>query len=139
MKNWLRLKNTIEYFGLLERLNYLSFKGVVFDPLLSEAGSNSFTMSPTRWGELTNAIGLFTKNGANGGLMLKDTSLLNLQTGYLVEFELYLVKEFQRLKAKEQKQNHLNATLMLYLFPDLDSYFYSSLTRLNIFLPKVDS
>lgn len=67
VKNWLRLKNTIEYLGLWEKLYNPDFKGVEFDPLYQEAGSNAFTMSPTRWVETTNAIGLVTKSGANGG------------------------------------------------------------------------
>lgn len=58
VKNWMRLKNTIEYLGLWEQLNNLQFKGVEFDPLLKEAGSNAFTSSPTRWVELTNAQGV---------------------------------------------------------------------------------
>jgi hypothetical protein len=49
VKNWMRQKNTLEYLGLWERLHNPNFKGVEFDPLLTEAGSNSFTMSPTRW------------------------------------------------------------------------------------------
>ena len=53
VKNWMRQKNTLEYLGLWERLYNPSFKGVEFDPLLAEAGSNSFTMSPTRWIEIT--------------------------------------------------------------------------------------
>ena len=67
VKNWLRLKNTLEYLGLWEKLNNPRFKGVEFDPLLSDAGSNAFTMSPTRWIELTDAVGIITKNGAGGG------------------------------------------------------------------------
>ena len=55
VKNWMRQKNTLEYLGLWERLHNPNFKGVEFDPLLAEAGSNSFTMSPTRWVELTAA------------------------------------------------------------------------------------
>ena len=49
VKNWMRQKNTLEYLGLWERLHNPNFKGVEFDPLLTEAGSNSFTMSPTKW------------------------------------------------------------------------------------------
>ena len=58
VKNWLRSKNTLEYLGLWEQLNNPNFKGFEFDPLLKEAGSNAFTMSPTRWVELTNAVGI---------------------------------------------------------------------------------
>lgn len=53
----MRVKNTLEYLGLWESLNNLDFKGVEFDPFLREAGSNAFTMSPTRWIELTGTIG----------------------------------------------------------------------------------
>lgn len=67
VKNWMRLKNTLEYLGLWEKLNNLDFKGVEFDPLFKDAGSNTFTMSPSRWVEITGAIGIITKNGSGGG------------------------------------------------------------------------
>ena len=103
VKNWMRQKNTLEYLGLWEKLNNPKFKGVEFDPLLANAGSNSFTMSPTRWGELTAAIGIFTKNGAGGGTYAQRDIAFKFANWISVEFELYLVKEFQRLKAKEQE------------------------------------
>ena len=104
VKNWLRLKNTIEYLGLWEKLYNPDFKGVEFDPLYQEAGSNAFTMSPTRWVETTNAIGLVTKNGANGGTYAQKDIAFKFASWVSVEFELYLIKEFQRLKEEEQKQ-----------------------------------
>lgn len=104
VKNWLRLKNTIEYLGLWEKLYNSDFKGVEFDPLYQEAGSNAFTMSPTRWVETTNAIGLVTKSGANGGTYAQKDIAFKFASWVSVEFELYLVKEFQRLKEEEQKQ-----------------------------------
>ena len=67
VKNWMRLKNTLEYLGLWEQLNNPAFNGVDFDPLLRDAGSNTFTMSPTRWVELTGAIGIITKSDVGGG------------------------------------------------------------------------
>jgi len=104
VKNWMRLKNTLEYLGLWEQLNNPSFKGVEFDPLLKDAGSNAFTMSPTRWAELTNAIGIITKSGAGGGTYAQRDIAFKFASWVSVEFELYLVKEFQRLKEEEQKQ-----------------------------------
>ena len=104
VKNWMRQKNTLEYLGLWEKLNNPNFKGVEFDPLLAEAGSNAFTMSPTRWVELTSAIGIVTKNGAGGGTYAQRDIAFKFANWVSVEFELYLVKEFQRLKAKEQEQ-----------------------------------
>lgn len=104
VKNWMRLKNTLEYLGLWEQLNNPTFKGVEFDPLLRDAGSNAFTMSPTRWVELTGAIGIITKNGAGGGTFAQRDIAFKFASWVSVEFELYLVKEFQRLKEEEQKQ-----------------------------------
>ena len=103
VKNWLRSKNTLEYLGLWEQLNNPNFKGVEFDPLLKEAGSNAFTMSPTRWVELTNAVGIVCKNGANGGTYAQRDIAFKFASWVSVEFELYLIKEFQRLKEEEQK------------------------------------
>jgi hypothetical protein len=104
VKNWMRLKNTLEYLGLWELLNNPAFKGVEFDPLFKDAGSNTFTMSPSRWAELTGAIGIITKNGAGGGTYAQKDIAFKFASWVSVEFELYLVKEFQRLKQEEQKQ-----------------------------------
>ena len=103
VKNWMRQKNTLEYLGLWEKLYNPSFKGVEFDPLLAESGSNSFTMSPSRWVTLTSSIGIVTKNGAGGGTYAQRDIAFKFANWVSVEFELYLVKEFQRLKADEQK------------------------------------
>ena len=103
VKNWMRQKNTLEYLGLWERLHNPHFKGVEFDPLLAEAGSNSFTMSPTKWVELTSAIGITSTTGRNGGTYAITDIAFKFANWVSVEFELYLVMEFQRLKAKEQE------------------------------------
>ncbi len=104
VKNWLRSKNTLEYLGLWEMLNNPEFKGVEFDPLLKEAGSHAFTMSPSRWIELTNAKGLISKNGSKGGTYAQRDIAFKFASWVSVEFELYLIKEFQRLKEEEQRQ-----------------------------------
>ncbi len=104
VKNWFRLKNTLEYLGLWERLNNPSFKGVEFDPLLSEAGSNAFTMSPSRWIDTTNAKGVIVKIGSLGGTYAQRDIAFKFASWVSVEFELYLIKEYQRLKEEEQKQ-----------------------------------
>ena len=104
VKNWMRQKNTLEYLGLWERLHNPRFKGVEFDPLLAEAGSNSFTMSPSRWVEMTSAIGIISTTGRNGGTYAITDIAFKFANWVSVEFELYLVMEIQRLKAKEQEQ-----------------------------------
>jgi len=103
VKNWMRLKNTVEYLGVWEMLNNPHFKGVEFDPLLRESGSNAFTLSPSRWIELTNAIGIISKTGNNGGTFAQRDIAFKFASWVSVEFELYLIKEFQRLKEEEQK------------------------------------
>lgn len=103
VKNWMRLKNTVEYLGVWEMLNNPHFKGVEFDPLLRDAGSNAFTLSPSRWIEITNAIGIISKTGNNGGTFAQRDIAFKFASWVSVEFELYLIKEFQRLKEAEQK------------------------------------
>ena len=104
VKNWMRSKNTLMFLGLWEKLNNPTFKGVEFDPLMYEAGTNAFTMSPTRWVELTNAIGIVTKNGANGGTYAHRDIAFEFASWVNTEFKLYLITEFQRLKEQEQQQ-----------------------------------
>ena len=104
VKNWMRTKNTIEYLGLWEMLNNPNFKGVEFDPLFREAGSNAFTMSPTRWVELTNAIGIIIRGGVKGGTYAQRDIAFKFASWVSVEFELYLIKEFQRLKQEEHRK-----------------------------------
>ena len=65
--NWMRNHNTIEYLGIWEQLNNPDFKPIEFEGFLQEAGSNAFTLSPKKWAESTNAIGLFVKVGRGGG------------------------------------------------------------------------
>lgn len=103
VKNWMRLKNTIEYLGLWEKLNNPQFKGAEFDPLFLEAGTNAFTLSPTKWIELTGAIGIICTTGRNGGTFAQRDIAFKFANWVSVEFELYLVKEFQRLKEEEQR------------------------------------
>ena len=109
VKNWMRTKSTIEFLILWERLNNETLKGVDFDPLLKEAGSNSFTMSPSRWIELTNAKGIVVKRGAGGGTYAHKDIAFEFTSWISSEFKLYLLKEFQRLKEQEQKQLGWNA------------------------------
>jgi KilA-N domain len=67
VKNWMRSRTTIEFLGLWEKINNPNFKGVEFDSFLYQAGSNSFVLSPTKWIEATQAIGIVTKVGSGGG------------------------------------------------------------------------
>ena len=104
IKNWLRNRNTIEFLGIWEQLNNPYFKPVEFDRFRKEAGLNSFTMSPTKWINGTNALGLVAKSGRYGGTYAHKDIAFEFASWVSVEFKLYLIKEFQRLKESELKQ-----------------------------------
>ena len=101
--NWMRNRNTIEYLGLWETLYNPSFNPLEFEGFRRQAGLNAFTLSPTQWIDATNAIGLITKAGRYGGTYARSDIAFKFANWVSVEFELYLVMEFQRLKAKEQE------------------------------------
>ena len=65
--NWMRNRNTIEFLGIWETLYNPNFNPLEFEGIRKEAGLNDFTMSPTRWVELTNAIGIISQAGRYGG------------------------------------------------------------------------
>ena len=105
VKNWLRRKDTIEFIGLWERLNNPDFNVVEFDQFKNEAGHNYFTLSPKKWIEGVNAIGLISKAGKyNAGTLAHKDIALQFASWISPEINLYIIKEFQRLKAEEQKQ-----------------------------------
>jgi hypothetical protein len=113
VKNWMRLRSTLEYLGLWEKINNPNFNGVEFDPLLSESGKNSFTMSPTRWVNEYNAIGIKTKPTKNGGTFAHRDIALEFASWISAEVKLYIIKEFQRLKLEESEQLEWQGKRML--------------------------
>ena len=102
--NWMRNRNTIEYLGIWESLYNLNFKPIEFDRFRKEAGLNAFTLSPQKWIETTNAIGIISKSGRYGGTFAHKDIAFKFASWISVEFELYIIKEFQRLKEQEQAQ-----------------------------------
>lgn len=111
VKNWMRSRTTIEFLGLWEQLNNPDFKGVEFDSFLFEAGSNSFTLSPTKWIEATNAKGIISKMGNNGGTYAQKDIAFEFASWVSSGFKLYLIKEFQRLKEDENNRLKLEWNL----------------------------
>src|SRR3989338_11007789 len=107
VKNWLRNKDTIEFLGLWEKINNPQFKGVEFDSFLSEAGSNAFVLSPQRWIEKTQAIGIVSKSGITGGTYAYKDIAFEFALWISAEFKLYLIKKFQRLKEDESERKAL--------------------------------
>ena len=101
--NWMRNRNTIEYLGIWETLYNPSFKPIEFEGFKKEAGLNAFTLSPSKWIDSTGAIGIVVKNGRYGGTYAHKDIAFKFASWISVEFELYFIKEFQRLKEEEQK------------------------------------
>ena len=104
IKNWMRNRNTIELLGLWETIHNENFKPVEFDGFRKEAGLNSFVLTPKKWIETTNAIGIISKSGRYGGTFAHKDIAFEFASWVSIEFKLYIIKEFQRLKEDEQKQ-----------------------------------
>lgn len=104
IRNWLRNRNTLELLGIWEQLHNPDFNPVEFDGIRKQAGLNSFTLTPKQWVALTGAVGLSSKAGRYGGTYAHQDIAFEFASWVSVEFKLYLIKEFQRLKEEEQKQ-----------------------------------
>lgn len=115
IQNWMRNKDVISYLGLWESIYNENFKGVEFDAFKNEAGSNKFKISPQKWIRETNAIGMISKSGNNGGTYARSDIALEFASWLSPEFKLYVIQEFQRLKKNEAYQNkiewHVNRVL----------------------------
>ena len=104
VKNWLRVRDTIEFLGLWETIHNPNFKGVEFDSFRKEAGTNAFTLSPQRWIENTNAIGIVSKSGRGGGTFAHPDIAMEFASWISAEFKLYLIQDYKRLKSDENSK-----------------------------------
>ncbi|MEK7223910.1 MAG: KilA-N domain-containing protein [Pseudomonadota bacterium] len=115
IQNWMRNRNTIEFLGVWERLNNVDFKPLEFEGFKNRAGLNSFVLTPRQWIDVTNAIGLVSKSGRYGGTYAHKDIAFEFASWISVEFKLYLIREFQRLKEDENRRLslawNLNRTL----------------------------
>jgi hypothetical protein len=104
IQNWMRTRSSIEFLGIWEILYNPIFNRVEFDTVKNQSGSNAFVMTPSKWIELTGAIGIQSKAGRYGGTYAHKDIAFEFASWVSVEFKLYLIKEFQRLQETEQKQ-----------------------------------
>ena len=111
VKNWLRVRDTIEFLGLWETIHNPNFKGVEFDSFKNEAGTNAFTLSPQRWIENTNAIGIVSKSGRGGGTFAHPDIAMEFASWISAEFKLYLIQDYKRLKGDENSKLSLGWNL----------------------------
>jgi len=115
INNWMRSRSTIEFLGLWEKLSNPVFKPLEFERFRNEAGSNYFVLSPQRWIEATQAVGITSTSGRYGGTFAHREIAFEFASWISSEFKLYLIKEFQRLKDDESRRLslawNLNRTL----------------------------
>ena len=111
IQNWMRNRDVIEFLGLWERLHNPDFKPLEFEGFRKQAGANAFTMSPKKWIEATNAIGIVSKAGRYGGTYAHSDIAMSFATWISPEFQLYIMKDYRRLKTDENSRLSLNWNL----------------------------
>ncbi len=108
IQNWMRNRDVIEFLGLWERLHNPYFKPLEFEGFRKQAGANAFTMSPKKWIEATKAIGIVSKSGRYGGTYAHSDIAMSFATWISPEFQLYIMKDYRRLKTDENSRLSLN-------------------------------
>jgi len=111
IQNWMRNRNTIELLGFWESIYNPNFKPLEFEGFRKQAGLNSFVMTPKKWIEATNAIGIISKSGRYGGTFAHKDIAFEFASWISIEFKLYVIKEFQRLKTDENDRLKLEWNL----------------------------
>ena len=111
IRNWMRNRDTIEFLGLWESLHNEDFKPLEFDGFKKDAGSNAFTMSPTKWITTVNAIGIVSKPGRYGGTFAHSDIAFEFASWISAEFKLYIIKDYKRLKADQSSRLSLDWNL----------------------------
>ena len=138
IRNWLRNRNTVEFLGVWERLNNPNFNPVEFDGIRIQAGLNSFTLTPKQWIEKTRAAGIVSSAGRYGGTFAHKDIAFEFASWISVEFRLYLIKEFQRLKEDENRRLslawNLNRTLS-----KLNYRIHTDAVKAHLIPPEVTS
>ncbi len=111
IQNWMRNRNTVEFLGIWENLNNPDFKPLEFEGFRNRAGLNSFVLTPRQWIDSTAAVGLISKSGRYGGTFAHKDIAFEFASWISVEFKLYLIREFQRLKVDESNRLQLGWNL----------------------------
>ena len=134
IQNWMRTRNTIEFLGLWEQLYNQNFKSIEFDAFKNEAGSNSFTLTPKKWIESTNAIGIISKAGRYGGTYAHKDIAFEFASWISPTFKLYLIKDYQRIK--EIQTNKYNIEWSVKRLLSKTNYLIQTDAVKNYILPK---
>ena len=134
IQTWMRNKDVLGYLGLWESIHNSNFKGIEFTTFEAAAGKNSFYLSPQRWIEKTNAIGIISKSGNNGGTYAHSDIAIDFASWLSPEFKLYLITEFQRLKKNEQKELGWDAKREL---AKLNYHIHTDAIKENLIVPNL--
>ena len=108
IQNWMRSRSTVSFLGLWETINNPKFNRVEFEAVKNEAGDNSFVLTPQKWITSTNAIGITSKSGRYGGTYAHSDIAFEFASWISPEFKLYIIKDYQRLKANESHAKALD-------------------------------
>ena len=111
IQNWMRNRDVIEFLGLWEKLHNPNFKHLEFEGFKKQAGANAFTMSPKKWIDATQAVGIVSKSGRYGGTFAHSDIAMSFATWVSPEFQLYIMKDYRRLKKDENSRLSLNWNL----------------------------
>jgi len=137
IQNWMRNRNTIEFLGVWETLHNPNFNRVQFDTVKNESGANRFVMTPTKWIEQTNAIGIVSKAGRYGGGTFAHTDIaMSFATWLSPEFQLYIMKDYRRLKSGENSKLSLNWNLNREL-SKLNYKIHTDAIKENLIIPEL--
>jgi len=136
VKNWIRSKDTIEFLGLWEQLHNENFKGVEFDSFRKRAGSNAFTLSPQKWINSTNAIGIVSRSGRSGGTFAHSDIAFEFASWISPEFKLYIIKDYKRLKNDESSRLSLRWNLNRQI-SKLNYRIHTDAIKENLIPPKL--
>lgn len=138
IQNWLRSRDVIEFLGLWEMLHNSDFKPIEFEGFKNEAGANAFTMSPKKWIESTNAIGIVSKSGRYGGTYAHSDIAFEFASWISPEFKLYIITDYKRLKSEENSRLSLNWNLNREL-AKLNYKVHTEAIRENLLPPRLTS
>ena len=138
IQNWMRNRDVIEFLGLWETLHNSNFKPLEFEVFKNQAGANAFTMSPKKWIEATDAIGIVSKSGRYGGTYAHSDIAFEFASWISPEFKLYIIKDYKRLKSEENSRLSLNWNLNREL-SKLNYRIHTDAIKANLIPPELTS
>lgn len=134
--SWLRNRNTIEFLGTWEKMNNPNFKPLEFEGFRKEAGLNGFVLSPKKWADTTNAIGIISKSGRYGGTYAHSDIAFEFASWISPEFKLYIIQDYQRLKQEESYKNQLDWQVNRYI-SKLNYSIHTDAIKEKLITPKL--